>query len=341
MFVIRPIQEKDLKALEEFAHATTLGMISLPKDRSLLRNKILHSMHSFKKQITAPGDEFYLFALENTKTSKVGGICGIYAKTGIKHPIYTYRIETIAPKKEGLPLPDIIRVLHPAKETNGPSELCALFLSKELRKEHLGELLSRSRHLFISEHLYRFTDEMHSRLRGFINTSKLTSPFWDGCGKHFFNASFEEVQALHQKETAFIGKFLPKYPIYVTLLPKNAQYVIQKTHTTTKPALKMLFKEGFTLTDHIDVLEAGPVLASKTAEIFSVKNNTLAKIVEMTNEPINAEVHIISNTSLDFRACYGAIKMVEKGSVILSTDVAKALSVKIGDTIRFIKIHKR
>jgi len=56
MYVIRPITENELDDLERFAYGTSLGMLSLPKDRELLKGKIAHSMESFKREVSYPKD---------------------------------------------------------------------------------------------------------------------------------------------------------------------------------------------------------------------------------------------------------------------------------------------
>lgn len=341
MYVIRPINETDLDALEKFAFGTTLGMLSLPKDRSLLKKKITRSMQSFVKNVVVPENELYLFVLEDLNTRSTCGSCGIYAKTGIEHPLYYFQIEVITNKINGLPLPKETKILHPLSETNGPSELCALFLDQGLRKEHLGELLSRSRYLFISQHLNRFDKQIVARLRGFINKAKMTSPFWEGLGKHFLEMEFVKTQDLLQSGVDFVPEFLPQHPIYVSLLPKQAQYVMQKTHVSTRPALKMLKKEGFQLTNQIDVFEAGPVVSSITTDIYSVKTNTTATVSEITKTPFAAQNYIISNTSLDFRACCSKLKLTKNKMAILPEEAAAALKIRPGDQIRYIKTHRK
>ncbi|HEY4832106.1 MAG TPA: arginine N-succinyltransferase, partial [Waddliaceae bacterium] len=139
MFLIRPITLNDLDAIEQFAYATTLGMISLPRNRTLLKEKIERSVESFKTEVSTAKEEIYLFALEEASTHKTVGCCGIYAKTSAN---YFFRVETLHPYSSTLPLPSDLRVLHPLLLKNGPSEVCSLYLMPEYRKGGIGELLS-------------------------------------------------------------------------------------------------------------------------------------------------------------------------------------------------------
>lgn len=337
MFVVRPVREGDLGTLERFANETTLGMISLPRNRQLLKEKIAKSIDSFGKQVIAPEDECYLFVLEARETGDIEGCCGIYGRTGVHDPVYYFRLETFHSPQTQLPIPKSLQVLHPEKLTQGPSELCALYVSRKMRREHYGELLSRCRYLFIAEQRQRFTEKIYSRLRGVVNREHGSSPFWSGFGRHFLDMSFEEVELLHQKGTAFVEKFLPRYPIYTTLLPSSAREVIQKTLDSTQPALNMLLQEGFSYTDQVDLFDGGPVLEAVTASIRSIENNQIATIQKILDTPEHSTEYLISNTRIDFRACYGMIEQTEKEGVILSRHVADSLCVKEGDKVRFLR----
>jgi len=336
MYLIRPIRKEDFHALKRFADGTQFGMLSLPRDPALLKAKISRSIASFKQRDRLPKDPFYLFVLEETTTRKIGGSCGIVAKTGVQAPLYYFHLKTVATKRHQLPRPAAISMLYPIAERNGPSELCALYLEKNLRKAGLGELLSRSRFLFIAENRKRFSKEITARLRGYIHKKGKTSPFWEGLGKHFLKMEFSKTQALLQKGSSFVSAFLPTSPIYVTLLPTDVQCAIRKAHDSARPALSLLSKEGFELTDQVDIFDGGPTVSCATAEIESVKHCNIAVISEILDKPFRARSYIISNTSLDFRAAYGTLKVTKEGLAFLGAELASALQVKVGDPIRYI-----
>lgn len=339
MHVIRPVTPNDLDAIETFAFSTAPGMLSLPKDRQLLKKKIEKSLASFAKKAAPPGEEFYFFLLENLQTEEKGGSCGIYAKTGITEPNYYFEIKTEKMEKSALPLLEEVKLLYPLTVFDGPSELGALYLSPEWRKEKLGQLLSLSRLLFIADHRQRVTDAIDARLRGYIEKDRKTSPFWNGLGKHFLDLTFVEVQALIDKNVDFIPIFFPKEPIYACLLPQRAQRVMQKTHPSTRPALKMLRKEGFAVTNRIDPFEGGPVVEAKTDALRTVRKSVRTRVAGTTMQPIHSPQYIISNTKLDYRACYTQLTSSKEG-VLLPQEVAEALNVKPGDPIRYVETQK-
>ena len=60
---------------------------------------------------------------------------------------------------------------------------------------------------------------------------------------------------------------MPKYPIYVSLLSKQAQAVIGKVHEKTKPALQLLEQEGFICRGYVDIFDAGPTVEANLKHI--------------------------------------------------------------------------
>lgn len=336
MFVIRPAKLEDIEALKEFAENAALGIISLPKNPELLKKKIAFSLSCFDKQVQNPGNEIYCFVLENLETGEVGGCCAIYAKTGIKEPVYIYRLETSYPSSKTLPVPGQITVLKPMKLSNGPAELSMLFLKKEWRKEKLGELLSLSRFLFIANHRDRIETTICARLRGVLDPKKNTSPFWDGIGRHFVAIDFSKVCELQQEDYPYIEEFLPRFPIYTHLLSKQVQAMIGRIHETTRPALHMLKKEGMSLSSDIDLFDGGPILQGDISTIRTVVKSRRTTVAKVDTVPINSPLFLISNCLLDFRCCFARALFKEREGITLAYEDAKALQVSPGDDVRFI-----
>lgn len=336
MYVIRSITANDGDNMFKLAMSATLGVTSLPKNRASLEKKLERTLKSFHTDITEPKNELYLFLLEDLATGNVGGICGIESVVGTENPTHFLRIETNRPLEDAQH-PEI-KVLHPVTYINGPSEICSLFLMKDFRQSGLGKLLSFSRFLFIASNPKRFNPIMTAEMRGVIN-DKHTSPFWDGVGKHFFQGTFKEAMELRDQGEFQLSDVIPDFPIYISLLPKNAQRVISKVHTNTKAALKMLKEQGFRLSNEIDLFDGGPKLEAITSEIKTVKKSVLAKIASLGET--QGKDALISNNALNFRACMGLIEKKKNGTVIINTDVADALQVGVGDTIRYYLNKKK
>ena len=71
MIIVRPIQSSDYDALHQMAVDSGHGFTSLPVNEDLLKNRIAHSEESFGKSVQAPGNEGYLFVMEDTETGAV------------------------------------------------------------------------------------------------------------------------------------------------------------------------------------------------------------------------------------------------------------------------------
>jgi arginine N-succinyltransferase len=337
MIIIRPIARKDLHLFAEFSFESLLGITNLPRDRQKLLDKIILSETSFLQQIEQPRDEEYYFVLEDLTTERIGGTCGILASS-TQSLTHCYRIETLSTHAKHLSVPKEIEVLKVIPYPSNSSEICALYLQRSFRHSGLGRLLSLSRFLFIATHRQRFKKKVSAEMRGYIDPRQ-NSPFWEGVGHHFCHLSFVELMAQFDQVHTFIDEILPQFPIYIPLLPKETQEAIGKTHDSTKPAYQMLMQENFSFNQEIDIFGGGPILSATTSDIRTVKNSTLVE-VDVTPDPLVTEnEYILANQLLDFRACFGKMKLLSKTEAWINEEVANALLVKKGDRVRFITIH--
>lgn len=338
MDVVRPIHSDDLHDLIKLTRKISYGITSLPKDKDILYKRILESQDGFAKRTKKPRGETYLFVLENPDTGKIIGVSGIISKVGIFAPFYTYKIETAIHESKMLKTRKEIQILTPMAVHNGPCEIGSLYLSPKKRRAGLGRLLSLSRFLFMAEYKYLFDPLVIAKMRGVIDKNG-RSAFWDAVSKHFFGINFPKADYLSMVNKQFIAELLPKHPIYISLITKDAQKVIGKVHKNTKPALKILLEEGFTINNMLGIFTAGPVLGCNIKDIRSVKESIKKTIAEIKDEEIESELFIISNSLKDYRACLGHLKIDSSGSVQIERDIALALKVKIGDTIRFVSLY--
>ncbi|MEH6562498.1 MAG: arginine N-succinyltransferase, partial [Marinobacter sp.] len=89
--IIRPITDKDLDVLFQIAEESGPGFTSLMPNRDALARKISHSIASFERKVISPGDEHYLFVLEDESTGDILGTTGIEANAGHTRPLYHFR----------------------------------------------------------------------------------------------------------------------------------------------------------------------------------------------------------------------------------------------------------
>lgn len=335
MIVIRPITKKDTEAFINIAFTAGIGMTSMPKNREILEKRVQDAVASFAKTTASPNDETYLFVLEDTKTGEIGGTCGIVAKTGKHSPLSFYRIQKeeqhtgIGSSTHFVP---ILNVIH---YRNYWSEVCSLYLTAHFRHSGLGKLLSLSRFLFIASFPERFDSKIFAEMRGYFDENRI-SPFWEGVGRHFVDTTFETLMHYRDEGIIDLSQALPRYPIYIELLPEKVQAAIGKVHDNTQAALKMLLQEGFALSDEIDICDGGPKIEAEIKEIRSVKQSIVAQIGAITDEAMSSPTLLLANHQLDFRACLSPVATMSSGKVVIPAEAAAALEVKIGDRIRFV-----
>ncbi|MFT4552358.1 MAG: arginine N-succinyltransferase [Chlamydiales bacterium] len=338
MIFIRPITHKDFKSLQSLAHAAKTGLTSLPKDKSLLQEKIGKSVEAFASTSQKKGESLYLFVMENPKKAEIIGVSGIISKRNPKTPFTSYTLEV---QKQHCPILSIereMRILKPKISTHQRSEICSLFLMPQHRKEGLGQLLSLSRFHFIASHMKRFESNIVAELRG-VQDRNGNSPLWNSLGKHFVNLEFAEAEILYSNDMSFVQELMSKYPIYVDLLPKKAQEVIGKPHQDTLPAMRLLEKEGFCFENDVDPFDGGPFLRAFTKHIRSINKSRVLTVGKILVKAPSTKTYIISNLDVDFRACFSPIRISKNQSVTLSVDAAKTLRVNAGDQIRCIPAY--
>jgi len=340
MLVIRPISLDDLDALYEMANRAGFGLTSLPKDRELLQNLIVESQVSFARIGQKPRGEHYLFVLEDLTTGKAVGTCGIVAKVGGFEPFYAYKVETTIAQSDVLKVRKEIKSLRLVTEHSGPCEIGTLFLSPDYRKDNNGRVLSLSRFLFMAEFPSRFEPVVISELRGVVTEAGL-SPFWESLGRHFFDLDYPNADYLSVVNKKFIADLMPTHPIYIPLLPKEAQEVIGKCHEQSKPALNILLEEGFRFNDMVDIFDAGPIVQCRRDEIRAVKESRKAVVREIDDQVKSTEPTIVSAVKKEFRVCRGDLELQSNEGVKISSQTARALGAQVGDSIRFVALRAK
>jgi arginine N-succinyltransferase len=341
-FVMRPLLGRDLDALESLAMQASDGLASLPKNRGLLKKKCDWSESSFLSDITHPNNELYYFLLED-EDQHPAGVSGIFSNVGVTDAIHSFQL-----KQEVHEIPSLKKrweetLLVPSIYPGGVSEICALFLSKDYRMGGVGRLLSLSRFLFMANFPDRFQRKVMAEMRGIID-SEGRSPFWEALGRPFIHWSINDVMLMYNQDRSFIEGYMPRYPIYLSTLPEEAVLSIGQTHPSTKPALALLEREGFQQSGHVDIFDAGPKIEAILANIRVIRDSRVVRVSEIVkgNQELNSETMLIGNTQRDFRATLGYLETkgdrIHPSGGVISSEVALALQVNVGDEIRFVSL---
>lgn len=338
MYIIRSIELKDENCLCKLAEMAPPGMLSLPKNLERLKIKLNESIASFSDENMNDSDKKYIFILENSLTGSIDGCSAIQSSAGPFGSEYYYKIKTIEqvdrpieqiPKEQKILIPTV----SPIENT---SELCSLFLSPSCQKQGIGRLLSMSRFLFMKCFPERFQKHVIAELRGVIDKTG-HSPIWQALGRHFCDIDLEDFITMLEEKTLSLEHVLARFPIYATFLQDSVQDHLGETNPHSKPALQMLLKEGFTYLDGVDITDGGPKVIANLSDIRIVKEAELATVSEVVDLPHDemVPVQVISNTSLQFRACFGRVEKSADNDLCIDEATAKALQVSAGDTICF------
>ena len=335
MLIIRPITTTDYPALMQCAEASGHGFTSLPINEDLLRRRIQHSQASFNANVTSPGQESYLLVAVDSDSGQVVGTTAIEATVGLDVPFYNYHLSTVTHASRQLGVHNTVKVLTLGSQYTGETELCSLFLLPEWRQGVNGRLLSKSRFLLMADHRQRFADVAFAEMRG-VSDEQGNSPFWQWLKDHFFLIDFTYADYLTGiGRKGFIADLMPKLPIYVNLLSKEAQAVIGKVHTNTRPALQLLEQEGFCCRGYVDIFDAGPSVECDVRNIETVRHSQRYSVD--IGEHNSQQHYLISNGQLaGFRAVAAPIAITAQGQAMMTADVAVALNVKMGDEVRLV-----
>ena len=270
MMIVREVALEDLDALWDLIEQANAGMTSLNIDKEQLADRVERSHFAFRRLTERAEGAPYVFVMQDMDSGTLVGTSCIFSKTGGFEPFYAYRIVKETNYCDLLKQKHEIRSLQLIKTHNGPTEIGSLFLLPEYRGSGNGKLLSMSRFAYIAAHPKRFASQTIAEMRGFLDPNGV-SPFWEAIGAHFFKIDFPRADSLSMIDKQFIEDLMPKYPIYLDLLPEAAVAVIGRVHEQTEPALAMLESQGFVRTDQIDIFDGGPVVQCATQSITAVQ----------------------------------------------------------------------
>ncbi|TNE37886.1 MAG: arginine N-succinyltransferase [Alphaproteobacteria bacterium] len=346
MIIIRPIREEDLDRLFELASTVAGGgMTTLPADRGALAAKIASSVSSFSTAISEPGPEAYMLVLEDTETGAVGGTAAVYARIGIDKAFYSYKLTKTSHMSVELGVYKTHEVLHLVNDYLGYAEVGTLYVAPEFRRDQNGRTLARSRYLLMADHRDRFPEDAVAEMRGWQDEAGQT-PFWDALGAKFFDMSFHQADHLSAVgNNQFIADLMPKFPVYVDLLPEEAQAVIGKAHEDAAPALHMLFQENFRYKGHVDIFDAGPTVEAPIDSIKTVRDSQKAVVAQIIKDDAAQEdphfrLDLVSaGRNAAFRVTRALVRVLDNETVAINESALDGLGIGEGDQIRHIALR--
>lgn len=338
MLVMRPAQVADLQQVQRLAADSPVGVTSLPDDAERLREKILASEASFAAEVSFNGEESYFFVLEDTDTGRLVGCSAIVASAGFSEPFYSFRNETFVHASRSLSIHNKIHVLSLCHDLTGNSLLTSFYVERELVNTPIAELNSRGRLLFMASHPERFADAVVVEIVGYSDEQG-QSPFWNAIGRNFFDLDYTEAEKLSGlKSRTFLAELMPHYPIYVPLLPDDAQEAMGQVHPRAQITFDILMRDGFESDNYVDIFDGGPALHARTSGIRSIAQSRQVP-VRIGEGGKGNRGYLVTNGQLqDFRAIVVELDWVPGKPVTLNQQAAEALGIGEGASVRLVAI---
>ena len=328
--VIRPSTLDDFDDLMTLADLSGPGFTSLPVDETLVRERLEASVKAFARRPDDPQQGKFLMMMEDAETGDVAGCCAVKAGIGMKRPFFNYRIITLLQSSTVVERRFSMDALVLTNEFMGFTEVGTLFLKKNYRGGGAGRLAAQSRYLLMAAAPEEFGEMVLAELRGVVDPTGV-SPFWEGVGRRFFDMTFQEAD-YHSGVTdgQFIMDLMPKYPIYVDLLPPEAREVIGRCHVEGIGALKLLEWEGFRFERVVDIVDGGPQVSTARANIRTIRESE--KVVLENGQLIDGKLEaLVSTDDLEgFRVCWSKIERRGTGRIVVPQETLDALKVKPG-----------
>lgn len=335
-YLLRPCTVDDLPAMERFAHASVHGLTTLPSNRAALVERIERSTAAFSTG-DASGEEIYLFVVEDCISGEVVGTSGVAAQAGFSDRFYSYRNEFVVHRSQALAASNRIHTLHLCHDLTGFTLLTSFYVDPRYEDSLAPQLLSRARLLFIAGHADRFSDRIAAESPGLADASG-RCPFWDAVGRRFFGMDYPAVERLAGgRSKAFIAELMPPSPVYVPLLPEDAQWAIGQLHPVAELPFSILLDEGFDAETYVDIFDGGPTVQERVGMLKTVIRSRTVR-VEISNSDHAAasvtDLYLVATPSLQgFRSSILAAAAGET-SLQLPADAAGRLGVSQGDLVR-------
>ena len=370
MYIVRPVTTKDIDGIFGLAQKAFPGMTTLPPDRDALMKKIDLSLKSMLSEVSEASDQTYMLVMEDTNTQQVVGTANIIARLGENDQFYSYKLNKMTYSHKALDKKVSVESLHLSNHFEGFAEVATLYLAEPFRRNGNGKLLAKSRYLFMAKFRERFPEKVMADLRGYFDSDG-NSPFWNALGQRFFDMSFAEADLYGSLNgNQFIADLMPKQPVYVNLLPQDAQDAIGRPNDQGKAALAMLENEGFRWNGHIDIFDGSPSVDVLIDQLESVKacqqatcivlDEHAAKSSPSQNSVSNTPANKTKNTQylisagglFDYRVCASEAVLINRShsrallankeqdylEIALPLQTRDALHLAQGDVVSFITL---
>jgi arginine N-succinyltransferase len=343
MYVVRPVELADIGALEALAAVTMPGVHTLPRTREKIAASVERSIASFAAHVDIPSEESYQFVLEQFDTGDIVGTAAIHASAGSNGTYFAFRNDVIQQVSRDLNISHSVHALTLCSELTAYSQLSGFYIRNRESAGLEAALLSRARLLYAVLAPHRFGDRFFVPLAG-VTDANGQSPFWEALGRKFFKMDFLDAERVigGARNRTLIVELMPHYPVYVPLLPGDAQAAMGQIHPSGELAFNLLAEEGFEADEYIDIFDGGPILQAHKHTLRSFCGSMVRRVAPAgrgaTSESLVNYAVAVSGEQ-NFRAITTACPPAETGDTVwLSREAQDALLVAPGDNVTCVRI---
>ena len=342
MFVVRPVETADVPALASLAAVATQGVHTLPKTPEAIARAVERSIASFSARVDMPSEESYFFVLEDAADKAIAGAAAISATAGSAGTFFAFRNDVIQQASRDLNISHSVHALTLCSDLTGYSQLSSFYVRNWREAGQEAVLLSRARLLFAAIAPHRFGEKFFASLAG-ITDAHGRSPFWEALGRKFFQMDFLEAERVIEgaRNRTLIVELMPHYPVYVPLLPAEAQAAMGQVHAEGELPFRILSEEGFEPDAFIDIFDCGPILQAHKHALRTFSGAMQRQVAGGWGKSGAATPgrYLVSNIKeQNFRAVQTTCARVElSDSVALAPEAMRALDVVTGDAVLCVR----
>jgi len=334
MWRIRPVEVRDGDQLISLAASLGPGMTTFPSDPDAIVAKVDAAVESFAGTNTSSSRQ-YLMVLEDTDESRICGVSAVYPEIGRPFGFFSYHLDKVIHHSAVTQFNMEVQVLNLSNAYTGTTEIGTLAVAPDVRGSGAGRLLARARYMLMASFPHLFADYVIAEMRGWQNDDG-SSPFWSAVGEKFFEVDFPTADKMSAiKGAEWFAALLPKNPLYLRMLPTEAQDCVGKAHATSAIALQMLLDEGFRFENFVDVFDAGPQVIAPLSDIKTVRES---RTLELGEGPSDGEPHnyLVCNNRLADFSLVKARAVIKDGTILLDRSAQELLDASIGDRLRVV-----
>ncbi len=345
MLIGRPIRTEDLSQLEALTRDLPDGNAgSFHTNREGLESVIQHSMSSFERPVTSPGDEEYVFVLEDLQRKSLIGLFKLSALVNRGFPFYTYEIRSLPCQSSPLEVHKNVQALFLVDDYSMASLPSSLFIASRYRAKGYTLLLVETLWSYAREFPLRFSKKAIDEYRGHYDDQG-RAIFWKYIVEPFIGSIDYQnyLKLLRKGLESEVIRLLPKGPIYLPLLPKAATAIIGKAHPDSRPISRLVESRGFRFCQHISYLSGAPIVEAPFHHVFDIPGHQQIIVEKIIPSISTFETFLINNlqSDLSFKVIPGKLQFSRDGGAIISSKLAQSLSVVRGDNLGIFPIKLR